>query len=253
MKDSSPNSPSATLAVEGRSGALSLTSGGATKPPRRRQELLDVAARVFAVRGYEAASIQDIADQLGILKGSVYYYIDTKQELLFAVLQDLHEAASANIDRVSPLSTDPLTLIRLFVQSQFMYLCENLVEVTVFFQDFGSLDADRRKLIVAERDNYDSFLRELIVLGQLEGSVCQHIDPKLATLAILGAVNWSYQWYRPGGKLDPAAVGRQFADFALAGLDCAHGHDLGPVPDGVALGFGGLPEIRENADSGVHA
>jgi TetR/AcrR family transcriptional regulator, cholesterol catabolism regulator len=213
------------------------------KLPRRRQELIDVAARVFAVRGYEAASIQDIADELGILKGSVYYYIDTKQELLFAVLQDMHESASGNVERVSRLSSDPLTLIRLFVESQFMFLCANLVEVTVFFQDFGSLDENGRELIVAERDNYDKFVRELIVLGQLEGSVCRRVNPKLATLAILGMVNWSYQWFRVGGTMDPATVARQFADFAVAGLVCNDSHEVGSVPPNIVLGFGGMPEI----------
>src|ERR1700749_2627745 len=182
--------------VEAAGGSLSEAN---PKPPRRRQELIKVAARVFEVRGYEAASIQDIADELGILKGSVYYYIDTKQELLFAVLQEMHESASANVERIAELSTDPLTLIRLFVQSQFMYLCENLVAGTVFLQDFGSLDAERRELIVGERDNYDTFLRDLITLGQLEGSICEHVDPKLATFAILGVVNWSYQWFRVDG------------------------------------------------------
>ncbi len=243
MRESSAKTTPAS--VEPRVGALSVAGA---KPPRRRQELIKVAARVFEVRGYEAASIQDIADELGILKGSVYYYIDTKQELLFAVLQELHESASANIERFAELSTDPLTLIRLFVQSQFMYLCDNLVAATVFFQDFGSLDAERRHLIVGERDNYDKFLRDLITLGQLEGSICEHVDPKLATFAILGIVNWSYQWFRVDGSMDPGAVGRDFADFALAGLVCHEGHGLGQVPPTITLGFGGMPEVASLHD-----
>ena len=217
------------------------------KPPRRRQELIDVAARVFEVRGYEAASIQDIADALGILKGSVYYYIDTKQELLFAVLQEMHEAASGKIKTLKNFSSDPLVLIRMFVEGQFLFLANNLVEVTVFFQDFGSLDEARREQIVGQRDKYDRFLRELIATGQQEGSICQHIDPKTATFAILGMINWSYQWYRVGGSLDPAAVARQFADLALAGLVCSEGHDLGPVPPSITLGFGGLPQLADPA------
>jgi AcrR family transcriptional regulator len=230
----------ATPTPSGRGSHLADTS---SKPPRRRQELIQVAARVFEVRGYEAASIQDIADALGILKGSVYYYIDTKQELLFAVLQEMHESASANIKKFADLSAEPMTLIRMFVQSQFNFLAENLVEVTVFFQDFGSLDETGRAKIVSQRDDYDKFLRELIRLGQLDGSVCQHIDPKLATLAILGMINWSYQWFRPGGSLDQQQVANEFADFALAGLVCNQGHDLGAVPPHITLGFGGLPEV----------
>jgi AcrR family transcriptional regulator len=216
-----------------------------SKPPRRRQELIDIAARVFEVRGYEAASIQDIADALGILKGSVYYYIDTKQELLFAVLQEMHGSATGNIEVFPRLSSDPMVLIRMFVESQFLFLADNVVQVTVFFQDFGSLDADRREQIVAQRDNYDRFLRELIQLGQAQGSICAHVDPKIATFAILGMINWSYQWYRVGGSMDPATVAGQFADFALASLVCSSGHDLGAVPPTITLGFGGLPQVSE--------
>jgi AcrR family transcriptional regulator len=228
-------------------------ASNAAKPPRRRKELIKVAAQVFEVRGYEAASIQDIADSLGILKGSVYYYIDTKQELLYAVIREMHESAAANVARFAELSDDPVTLIRLFVESQFLHLTANLVAVTVFFQDFGSLDEDGRAEIVASRDNYDRFLTNLISVGQAEGSICRHIDPKIATFAILGMMNWSYQWYRVGGSLDPAEVGRQFADFALAGLTCAHGHDLGPIPPEITLGFGGMPEVRSRQQRGEMA
>lgn len=222
------------------------------KSQRRRKELIDAAAKIFQDKGYEAASIQDVADALGILKGSVYYYIDSKEDLLFAVIQEVHESALANMERIRQLDADPLTLIRLFVESHVRHVSENLVKATVFFHDFGSLDPKRREYIVRERDRYDSFLRQLIARGQAEGVICQDIDPKLATLAMLGMMNWIYQWYRIGGGMDSAAIGRQLADFALAGLvfepgthRAGHRHQLGRIPANITLGAGGLPETRE--------
>lgn len=222
------------------------------KSQRRRQELIDAAARIFQDKGYEAASIQDVADALGILKGSVYYYIDSKEDLLFAAIQEVHESALANTETIRALDEDPLTLIRLFIESHVKHVSDNLVKATVFFHDFRSLDPARRDYIVKERDSYDLFLRDLITRGQGEGQICKDIDPKLATLALLGMMNWTYQWYRVGGGMDPSQIGRQFADLALAGLACDHAEhkikhrsQLGKIPSYITLGQNGKPIVKE--------
>lgn len=226
---------------------------GNGKSQRRRQELIDVAAKIFQDKGYEAASIQDVADALGILKGSVYYYIDSKEDLLFAAIQEVHQSALTNVERIREMDEDPLTLIRLFVESHIRHISDNLVKATVFFHDFRSLDPKRKAVIVEERDSYDEFLRELISRGQSEGLICKDIDPKVATLGILGMMNWIYQWYRVGGGLDPAAIGRQFADLALASLACSpavhkakHRSQLGKIPTNMTVGKGGRLLVRES-------
>ena len=73
--------------------------------------------------------------------------------------------------------------------------------MAVFFQDFRSLNGERRQVIVEERDLYDSFLRDLIRQGQDEGIICPDIEPKLAAITVLGMMNWIYHWYKPGGEL----------------------------------------------------
>jgi AcrR family transcriptional regulator len=226
---------------------------GNGKSQRRRQELIDAAAKIFQDKGYEAASIQDIADALGILKGSVYYYIDSKEDLLFAVIQEVHESALANAAKIREFDEDPLTLIRIYVESHVKHVSDNLVKATVFFHDFRSLDPKRREYIVSERDAYDAVLRELIVRAQNDGLICKDIDPKLATLAMLGMMNWIYQWYRVGGGMSSAAIGSQFADLVLAGLACdpvthkaKHRNQLGKIPANITLGFGGMPEVQES-------
>ncbi len=229
------------------------------KSQRRRQELIDAAAKIFQDKGYEAASIQDIADALNILKGSVYYYIDTKEDLLFAAIDQVHRSALANMDKLRQLDDPPLTLIRLFIESHIKHISDNLVKATVFFHDFRSLDRERHDYIVAERDEYDAFLRGLIARGQADGSICPDIDPKLATLAILGMMNWSYQWYRVGGGLDPMEIGRQFADIALGGLACdpethkaGHSGEIGKIPPNISISRGGTP-IVVDVDAGTAA
>jgi AcrR family transcriptional regulator len=208
-------------------------------PPRRRQqEILEAAAQVFHEKGYESTSIQDIADAVGILKGSLYYYIASKEDLLFEILQSVHEEALANLERTTATPGDALQRIRAFVTIHVTFNAEHLVKMAVFFQDFRSLSPERRALIVEERDVYDAFLRNLIREGQADGSICADIDPKVTAIAILGMMNWIYHWYRPGGGRSAANLADAYADFVVAGLACSPethepGHRAGVAPLGL--------------------
>jgi len=209
-------------------------------PRRRQQEILEAAARVFHEKGYESTSIQDIADSVGILKGSLYYYITSKEDLLFEIIQGVHEEALKNLDRTAAVEGDALQKIRAFVVIHFTYNALNLVKMAVFFQDFRSLNGERRQVIVEERDLYDNFLRDLIRQGQDEGIVCPDIEPKLAAITVLGMLNWIYHWYRPGGELSASEIANTYADFVVAGLACdrsthrpGHRREFAPLPPGV--------------------
>lgn len=187
---------------------------------RRRQELIDVAAGIFHEKGYDATSIQDVAEALGILKGSIYYYIDSKEDLLFEVVQEVHETALANMERLRKLDVAPSVKLRMFVQNHVRHIIDNLVKAAVFFHDYSSLSSERRQYIVRERDQYDEFLRKLIRDAQANKVVCPDVDPKLASFAVLGMMNWTYQWYRQDEKLSADAVATGLADMVLAGLVC---------------------------------
>ena len=108
-----------------------------SKPPRRRQsEILEAAAVVFREKGYESTSIQDIADAVGILKGSLYYYIDSKEELLYEILRKTHDDALRNVERTQAFEGTALEKVREFVASHVRFNAENLVKMGVFFHDF---------------------------------------------------------------------------------------------------------------------
>lgn len=206
-------------------------------PRRRRQEIIEAAARVFHEKGYESTSIQDLADAVGILKGSLYYYITSKEDLLYELLQGVHEEALKNLERTDAVAGNALQKIRAFVTIHLTYNAEHLVGMAVFFQDFRSLNGERRCVIVEERDLYDNYLRDLIRQGQEEGLVCPDIDPKLAAIAVLGMMNWLYHWYRPGGERTAAELASAYADFVVAGLACdpathrpGHRAEFAPLP-----------------------
>ena len=215
-------------------------------PRRRQQEILEAAARVFHEKGYESTSIQDIADSVGILKGSLYYYITSKEDLLFEIIQDVHEEALKNLDRTAAVDGDALQKIRAFVVIHFTHNAVNLVKMAVFFQDFRSLNGKRRQMIVEERDLYDNFLRDLIRQGQHEGIICPDIEPKLAAITVLGMMNWIYHWYSPGGELSAAVIANAYADFVVAGLACDRVTHKPGHRRGFALLPPGLEEFAAN-------
>lgn len=206
----------------------------------RRREIFEAAARIFSEKGYAATSIQDVADAVGILKGSLYYYIDSKEDLLFGVIQEAHEAGLANLERLHHIQGNALVKLRFAIEAHLRSNIKNLVKVGVFFHDFRSLSGDRHDYIVTERDTYDQRFRALIRQGQEEGVITPDIDPKIASLAILGMVNWVYQWYRASGPAAPEELAATFADLVLGGLAVDAGRpktrrEIGGLPPDVPL------------------
>jgi AcrR family transcriptional regulator len=193
-----------------------------SRPPRRRKdEVLQTAARVFHEKGYESTSIQDIAEAIGILKGSLYYYIKSKEDLLYEILKEVHEEALANIEQVDELDGDALQKIRFLVASHLTFNAENLTKMGVFFHDFRSLGDERRQEIIKARDYYDALLRRLIEQGQREGTVCADIDARDVAFAVTGMVNWIYQWYKPSGPHSARKIANEFADLVVNGIACS--------------------------------
>lgn len=190
---------------------------------QRWQEIVDAAAVVFQQKGYEAASTADIAEAVGMLKGSLYYYIETKEDLLFAVIQQVHEPFLENRVRCERLEGGALTRMRAFIEGHVALNAREAVRSAVFYRDFYSLSPERRAFIISVRDQYDGFLRELIRQGQREGVFCPDLDPKITAIAMLGMINHVFQWYREGGDETPEDVGRHYADLLLGGLICPSG------------------------------
>ncbi len=213
-----------------------------SKPPRRRKvEVIEAAAKVFNEKGYESTSIQDIAEAVGILKGSVYYYINSKEDLLNEILKGVHDDALENMRRVERMEGDALQKIRAFVTSHVNFNAENLTKMGVFFHDFRSLSAERRAEVVEARDIFDDLLRRLIRDGQEQRIVCPDIEPKTASFAAMGMLNWIYQWYKPGGGRAVSEIADEFANLILGGLACTpethtpdHRSRLGAFPGPVA-------------------
>jgi AcrR family transcriptional regulator/ferredoxin len=196
-------------------------------PPRqedgRWKELLHISAELFAAQGYQSTTLQDIADQFGVLKGSLYHYIRSKDDLLFEIVHSVADLGMRNLRElaaVKAVKADPAARLRSVVRGHVLYLIDHLTETTVLLHEIDQLSPERRGQIPTQE--YSSVLTGLIEDGQRAGVVKPDIDAHLATLAVLGAVNWVYRWYRSDGNRTPAEIADQYVEMLVGGLLVAH-------------------------------
>ncbi len=190
-------------------------------PPRRRreQEVLEVAAGLFHERGYANTSVQDIADELGILKGSLYHYIEVKEDLLFRLLEQLHDDTQAILEEVAAIDgLRPLERLGLYVRRSVLFDLENLPRVAVYYNDYERLAPERRAGIVARRRLHERWVADLIAQAQAAGDADPALDPPLLSNFIWGSVIWTYRWYRPRGRVGRDKVADQCVAFVLGGI-----------------------------------
>jgi AcrR family transcriptional regulator len=187
-------------------------------PQRRRGEILDAAAEIFFRKGYDATSIQDIASSVGILKGSLYYYIDSKDDLLFEIINEAFQASLDALARVRQVPGDPLDRIHAMVRTHVHVFASTRIKSAVFFREFRSLSAQRQKIIRREGEVYTEFLRTQIRAGQDLGLVDRALDPKLTSIGVIGMLNAMSFWYKADGDEEPDAIGDEFARLVIGGL-----------------------------------
>jgi AcrR family transcriptional regulator len=202
-----------------KSGAAK--TGAAKRQQRsgpRRDMILKVAAETFYTQGYENTSTQDIADGVGMLKGSLYYYISSKEDLLHEIINEMHEVWTANIEKNQFSEEEALTRIWVFVYNNVVGNASLLINSALFARDFRSLSAARRKRILSMRDKHDDALRTMIHDAQTEGHARDGVNVKVAALAIMTMCNGIYQWFHADGPLSAEDVAESYADLAVASV-----------------------------------
>ncbi len=184
----------------------------------RRREVIDAAARVFDQKGYDATSTQDIADEVGILKGSLYYYIESKEELLFTIIKEAYDAALAAVAELEKREGGALEMVGALVRKHVEVFTSTRVQTSVFFRDFRSLSPERQRVIKEAGEVYSSFLRGQIRRGQSEGVIRPDLNPRLCAIGIIGMLNAMSFWYHPEGPASPSEIGEEFSRLAIEGL-----------------------------------
>src|SRR6266540_7062875 len=181
----------------------------------RKSELTRQAARLFAEKGYHGTSIGDLAEAMGVQKGSLYAHIDSKADLLWEVAREGAAAFHAALDAI-PEQLPPTEKIRLALRAHLHVVAEQLDIATVFVREWRYLEGERRDEFVAERRRYEERIRALFREGHELGGLRTDLDDATATLLALSAANWAYTWLRPGTDTDELAD--RFFAFLLDGI-----------------------------------
>ena len=195
-----------------------MTSGGEvpSKRTRKRVEILQSAAAAFRRRGYHGASVKEIARDLRMTKGSLYYYFKNKQEILYFCHDYSLDLLLDLLARVEAEERPPDERLRQLIRA-FVHMIIDELKGTALTMDLQALPPRLLRKVIAKRDRFDRGIRRILKEG-MEAGVFAPGDPKLLTFAILGAVNWITRWFDPRGPASSEEIGRAFADYLLAGL-----------------------------------
>jgi TetR/AcrR family transcriptional regulator, cholesterol catabolism regulator len=181
----------------------------------RRTELTRVAARLFAEKGYHGTSVGDLAEALGVQKGSLYAHIESKADLLWEVAREGAAAFHSALDEV-PEEGPIVERIRGALRGHLRVVADQLDVATVFVREWRYLDGERREQFVAERRRYEERFRSLFREGREVGELRTDLDDATAALLALSAANWAYTWLRPGSETN--ALADRFTALLLDGM-----------------------------------
>lgn len=189
------------------------------KPPTndRIDEILDCAATLFFRKGYHNTSIEDIAREVGMLKGSLYYYIDSKEDVLYDILQGVMEQAQSAMQKAIVGVSDPAEQLRRGLDQQIEVIIRNQVRVGLFLHEFNALSSRKQQRIQEARRKYQELFVGILKRGQSSGVFVQG-DPNLLTNAVMGMCNWIYRWYRPETSPTLDTVKHTFIGLVMGGI-----------------------------------
>ena len=185
---------------------------------RRYREILEHAARLIFQHGYEATSMQEIAESCGLTKAGLYHHIKTKEALLLAIMHYGMDLFEENVVNKVQDVADPLARLRECMARNIALVTQDASkEVTIILHEHQTLTGTAAQEVNSRDKRYVRFLeaafREATERGQIRA-----VDPTLAAFSFLGMVLWIYKWYRADGKQSPREVSDGMIDLFFEGL-----------------------------------
>ena len=183
----------------------------------RKDQIIQTASKLFRLKSYEAASMRDIASELGIEAASLYSHIKSKDEILEIICFRKAEEFLNAIAEVNDIYFDAEEKLRMAIKNHVRIIASDLDAATVFLREWRYLSSEKLKEFVSLRHKYENEYRIIIHQGENE-NVFDTVDVKFAVLTILSAVNWIVEWYNPKGSMVPDEIADNLTGFILTGL-----------------------------------
>ncbi len=177
----------------------------------RKNEIIEGSLKLFAQYGYHSTSLNDVASKIGVTKATLYYYFRSKDEIMKAIL----ERSMARMDKVLDLdesSLCPRDKLRQFIQYHIIFGSDGAELAKITFDQLSAFPKRMRTTLKTKEKKVDAVLQRILEQGADDGSI-EVQDVKIASYAILGICNWTYHWYKPGGRLAPEKIAELCIDL----------------------------------------
>jgi TetR/AcrR family transcriptional regulator, cholesterol catabolism regulator len=181
----------------------------------RRSEVVATAAKLFAERGYDGTSMSELTAATGLAAGGLYHYIEGKDDLLIAICDELLEPLLERARKIVAEDVPPVEQLRELVAAWVAHVVAHRHHMLVFTQERQAIERERRwRRVRSQRKAFEKILEEVLERGERDGSMT-FADRRLSLLALLGMVNYTPQWVRPGGRLSAEEIAGGYCAMVL--------------------------------------
>ncbi|MFC0434985.1 TetR/AcrR family transcriptional regulator [Kutzneria buriramensis] len=180
--------------------------------------ILRAAVKLFAEKGFDATTVQEVVAAAEVTKGALYHYFDSKDDLLYEIYHSLIGIQTADLDGIIAQDLGAKETVRAILINLVVTTAARIDETAVFVREMHKLDSERMAAFRADRRRYQKTFRDVIAKAQAAGEFSSAVPADTAVLIALGVVNQLPTWYRPDGPKSPEQLGAEIADFVLAGL-----------------------------------
>ena len=183
----------------------------------KRQEIITAASKLFREKGYHATTVRDIAKEMDLRASSLYSHFDAKEEILWEIVSTAADAFKESAEAVDS-SLGVVERLETLIEGHFQVINSELHNATVFFHEWKFLPPELKQDMIARRDAYEANFQSVIQQGKDEG-VFQVDDVKVATLFVMSALNWSYQWMRQDGPMALEEITQHYTNLIMQTLN----------------------------------
>lgn len=186
-------------------------------PDIRRRQILDTAVTLFHEIGFEGASLRDLSNKVGINKATLYHYFESKEEILFQIIEEVGQSLLGGLEEARKSSHDPLECLKAMVRFQIFYMEANVEGIKVVVEEkkclVGEMASKTKNVQSQILKLYEDVLDQCMKTGKI-----RKLHVATAAFAIIGQTNWLYHWYRPDGNLPIKVVADEVMTILFEGL-----------------------------------
>ncbi len=183
----------------------------------RKEQLIEVAAKLFKQKGYASTSMRDLAAEIGIEAASLYHHIKSKEEILETICFEMASKFTDAITETNDIYFNAEERLRMAIKNHVLIITQNINRSSVFLHEWRSLTEPKLAEFIEQRNQYEQGIRVILNDG-INEDLFDNVDEKFAALTILSTVNWINEWYNPDGKMNAEQVAEKLSDFIFGGL-----------------------------------